>query len=313
MTRWLAVSSVFIAATFGGIAPLHSQSSAPPYKLVPDWGQLANGANWGQVPGMAIDATGRIFAFRRGEPPIVELDRDGRVLKMWGEKLFVWPHGIRVDASGALWVTDGRARDGRGQQIFKYSRDGKLLMTIGTAGISGEGPVTFNGPCDVAVAANGDIFIADGHVNARVVKFSKDGTFIKTWGKKGSAPGEFDVPHAIVIDSRGRVMVGDRSNKRIQIFDQEGKFLDQWTHLGSPSGMFIGADDTLYVVDYNDKKGVMIASAKDGTLRYKLDEAVAEGVAVDADGAIYVGETVPETTLAGLPGGNRVRKFVRLK
>ena len=110
-----------------------------------------------------------------------------------------------------------------------------------------------------------------------------------------------------------RVLVGDRSNNRIQIFDQDGTFIDQWTQFGTPSGMYVTSDDTLYVVDYNDKKGVMIASAKDGTLRYKLDEAVAEGVAVDADGSIYVGETVPETTLAGLPGGNRVRKFERTK
>jgi DNA-binding beta-propeller fold protein YncE len=314
MSRRLTSLSVatLIAGVLAGARIVHSQSAAP-YRLVADWGQLPGGENWGQVPGMAIDKRGRIYAFRRGEPPIVELDSDGRVVKKWGEKLFVWPHGIRIDASGALWVTDGRAREGRGQQIFKYSPDGRLLLTIGTAGISGDGPDTFNGPCDVAVAENGDVFIADGHVNARVVKYSPDGKFLKSWGKKGSGPGEFNVPHTIVIDARGRVLVGDRSNKRIQIFDQEGTFLEQWTHLGSPSGMFIDPTDTLYVVDYNDQKGVMIASARDGTLRYKLDEAVAEGVAVDRDGSIYVGETVPETTLAGLPGGNRVRKFVRVQ
>jgi hypothetical protein len=132
MARRLTLFTLVAAATFWSDTALQSQSSAAPYRLVPDWGQLADGASWGQVPGMAIDATGRIFAFRRGEPPIVELDRDGRILKMWGEKLFVWPHGIRVDASGALWVTDGRARDGRGQQIFKYSRDRKLLRTTGS-------------------------------------------------------------------------------------------------------------------------------------------------------------------------------------
>ena len=306
------MSVVALVAGLLWSAPAVESQGTAPYRLVADWGQLPGGENWGQVPGMAIDKNGRIYAFRRSEPPIVELDSDGHVVKKWGDKLFVWPHGIRIDRNGALWVTDGRAREGRGQQIFKYSPDGKLQMTIGTAGVTGDGPDTFNGPCDVAVAENGDIFIADGHVNARVVKYSRDGKFIKAWGKKGSAPGEFNVPHTIAIDARGRVLVGDRSNKRIQIFDQDGTFLDQWTHLGSPSGMYIDATDTLYVVDYNDKKGVMIASAKDGTLRYKLDEAVAEGVAVGADGSIYVGETVPETTLAGLPGGNRVRKFVRL-
>jgi DNA-binding beta-propeller fold protein YncE len=186
-------------------------------------------------------------------------------------------------------------------------------MTLGTKGVSGEAPDQFNGPCDVAVAANGDIFVADGHVNSRIVKFAKDGTFIKAWGKRGEGPGEFNVPHTIVIDAQGRVLVGDRSNKRVQVFDPDGTFITQWTQFGSPSGLFVAPDDTLYVVDYNDRKGVFIANAKDGAIKYKLDEAVAEGVAVGKDGSIYVGETVPSTTLAGLAGGHIVRKFIRTK
>jgi DNA-binding beta-propeller fold protein YncE len=284
-----------------------------PYRLVAGWGVLPNGAHWGEVPGMAIDANGRIFAFHRSEPPIVELDRAGKVLKTWGEKLFAWPHGIRIDRFGNLWITDGQARNGIGQQVFKYSPGGTLLMTLGTKGVRGDGPDTFGGPCDVAVASNGDIFVADGHFNSRVVKFDKDGKFLKAWGKKGDQPGEFNLPHTIVIDSRGRVLVGDRSNNRIQVFDQDGNFLDQWTQFGTPSGMYITPDDTLYVVDYNVKKGVFIGSAKDGSVKFKLDDAVAEGVAVDKDGNIYVGETVPGTTLTGQPGGHLVRKFERLK
>jgi len=294
-------------------ASLLSQTVSPPYKLVPDWGVLPNGATWGEVPGMAIDATGRLFAFHRSEPPIVEMDSDGKILKQWGDKMFVWPHGMRVDRFGFLWITDGRARAGMGQQVFKYTRDGQLVMTLGTKGVAGEGPDTFNGPCDVAVAQNGDIFVADGHVNSRIVKFSKDGTFIKTWGKKGEGPGELNVPHTLVIDSRGRVLVGDRSNNRIQIFDQDGAFLDQWTQFGTPSGIYVTPDDTLYVVDYNVKKGVFVGSAKDGSVKYKIDDAVAEGVAVGGDGSIYVGETVPGTTLTGMPGGHIVRKLQRIK
>jgi DNA-binding beta-propeller fold protein YncE len=216
--------------------------------------------------------------------------------------MFAWPHGIRIDRFGYLWITDGQARNGIGQQVFKFTLDGKLLMTLGTKGVRGEGPDMFAGPTDVAVAANGDIFVADGHGNARVVKFDKDGKFIKAWGKKGEGPGEFNLPHTLVIDSRGRVLVGDRSNNRIQIFDAEGNYIDQWTQF-----------DTLYVVDYNVKKGVFIGSAKDGSVKYKLDDAVAEGVAVDIDGNIYVGETVPGTTLTGQPGGHVVRKFERIK
>jgi hypothetical protein len=294
-------------------ASLLSQTASPPYKLVPNWGLLPNGATWGEVPGMAIDATGRLFAFHRSEPPIVEMDSDGKILKQWGDKMFVWPHGMRVDRFGFLWITDGRARAGMGQQVFKYTRDGQLVMTLGTKGVSGEGPDTFNGPCDVAVAENGDIFVADGHVNSRIVKFSKDGTFIKTWGKKGEGPGELNVPHTLVIDSRGRLLVGDRSNNRIQIFDQDGAFLDQWTQFGTPSGIYVTPDDTLYVVDYNVKKGVFVGSAKDGSVKYKIDDAVAEGVAVGGDGSIYVGETVPGTTLTGMPGGHIVRKLQRIK
>jgi sugar lactone lactonase YvrE len=290
-----------------------AQSGGGPYRLVPNWGALPNGAQWGEVPGVAINAAGKIYAFHRSEPPIVELDRDGKILKQWGEKLFAWPHGIRIDRFGNLWITDGQARNGIGQQVFKYRPDGTLLMTLGTRGVRGDGPDTFAGPCDVAVAANGDIFVADGHVNARIVKFDKDGKFIKAWGRKGVAPGEFNLPHTLVIDSRGRVLVGDRSNNRIQIFDQDGNFIDQWTQFGTPSGMYITPDDTLYVVDYNVKKGVFIGSARDGSVKYKLDDAVAEGVAVDKDGNIYVGETVPGTTLTGQPGGHMVRKFAKTK
>jgi sugar lactone lactonase YvrE len=232
---------------------------------------------------------------------------------MWGEKQFAWPHGIRIDRFGNLWITDGQARNGIGQQVFKYSPDGKLLMTLGTKGVRGEGPDTFGGPCDVAVAANGDIFVADGHFNSRVVKFDKGGKFLKAWGKRGDQPGEFNLPHTIVIDARGRVLVGDRSNNRIQIFYQDGAFIDQWTQFGTPSGMYVTPDDTLYVVDYNVKKGVFVGSAKDGAVKYKIDDAVAEGVAVDKDGNIYVGETVPGTTLTGQPGGHIVRKLERVK
>jgi N-acyl-D-amino-acid deacylase len=287
-----------------------ADTDAGSYRLVPNWGPLPDGMQWGEVPGMTIDAGGRVFAFHRAEPPVVEFDASGKVLKTWGEKMFVWPHGIRVDRNGFLWITDGRARDGIGQQVFKFDRDGRLLMTLGTKGVAGDGPDTFNGVTDVAVAANGDVFVADGHVNSRIVKFSKDGTFIKTWGKKGDGPGEFNVPHTIFFDSRGRLLVGDRSNRRIEIFDQDGRFLDQWTQFGSPSGIFIAPDDTLYVVDYNDKMGLFIGSAKDGSIRQRIDLVLAEGIAVDAQGSIYVGETVPGH-LGDMVTGHIVRKLVK--
>ena len=283
----------------------------PPYVLVENWGPHLHGIEWGQTAGLTIDADGRLFAFTRKPTPVVEFGVDGNVLKTWGDGLFVFPHGIRVDRNGYLWLTDARARDGIGHQVFKYSRDGKLLMTLGKAGVAGEGTDTFDGPTDVAVASNGDVFVSDGHGNNRIVKFSKDGKFIKAWGKKGTAPGEFDLPHTLFFDKRGRLLVGDRSNKRIQIFDQDGNFIAQWTQFGSPSGIFI-ADDVLYVVDYNDRKRLFIGSAKDGSIVHEIENlTLAEGVAVDRAGAIFVSETVAGKTDSGLVTGHMVRKIVR--
>src|SRR5216684_5705590 len=193
--------------------------------------------------------------------------------------MFVQPHGMTLDRDGNLWVTDAQNKEGKGQQVFKFSPDGKVLMTLGKAGVAGEGPDVFNGPTDVVVAPNGDIFISDGHdpmSNGRVVKFSKDGKFIKAWGKHGSGPGEFITPHSIAMDSRGRIFVADRGNSRVQIFDQDGKFIDQWKQFGRPSGIFISKDDTLYSVDSQSddkvnpgvKRGIRIGSAKDGSVKY---------------------------------------------
>jgi len=282
------------------------------YHSVAGWGQLPGGEKWGEVPNLSVDPKGVLFVFRRAEPPVIELNGDGKVLKTWGQGQYVWPHGLRFDRDGNLWITDGRAENGNGQMIYKLTSDGsKVLMTIGTKGVSGEGPNTFNGPTDVAVAPNGDIFIADGHVNSRIVKFSKDGKFIKTWGKKGSAPGEFNLPHSLVLDSRGRLLVADRSNKRIQIFDQEGTFLEQWPQFGEASGLYITKDDTLYVTDWQDKKAIFIGSAKDGSIKTKIEGlTLAEGLTVDAAGNIYAAETLPGQ-IGDLVTGANVRKIVK--
>jgi DNA-binding beta-propeller fold protein YncE len=212
---------------------------------------------------------------------------------------------LAIDRVGSVWVTDAQGKDGKGQQVFKFSPDGKILMTLGKAGVAGTGPDTFNGPSDVVIAPNGDIFVADGHggdTNERIVKFSKDGKFVKAWGKQGSGPGEFDSPHSIAMDSKGRLFVADRSNNRIQIFDQDGKFLDQWKQFGRPSGISISKDDTLYSVDSQSdekvnpgfKRGIRIGSAKDGVVKAFIPDlsadpaiALAEGVAADAKGDVY--------------------------
>jgi sugar lactone lactonase YvrE len=308
--------TVLAASTFIAASAATPDAQPNPYREVDNWAQLPAGMTWGQVISVDGDADGNVWVFHRGEPPLLEFDSSGKLLKSFGQGMFVQSHGLFLDRDGNIWATDGRAKDGKGQQVFKFSPDGKILMTLGKAGVAGDGPDTFNSPSDVAIASNGDIFVADGHggnTNARVVKFSKDGTFIKAWGKKGSAPGEFNIPHTIAIDSRGRVFVGDRGNNRIQIFDQEGKFLEEWKQFGRPSGIFIAKDDTIYVIDSESntarnpgfKRGIWIGTARGGTIRAFIPSNEpnpdtttvlgAEGVGVDAKGDIYAAEVGRQT------------------
>jgi sugar lactone lactonase YvrE len=275
-----------------------------PYRAVENWATLPANIQWAQVISVDPDTHGNIWVFHRSEPNILEFDPSGKLLKSFGTG-FAQAHGLAIDRDGNVWVTDAQAKDAKGQQVFKFSPEGKLLMTLGKAGVAGSGPDTFNGPSDVVIAPNGDIFVADGHYGdntGRVVKFSKDGKFLKAWGKRGSGPGEFDEPHSIAMDSKGRVFVADRKNNRIQIFDQEGKFINQWKQFGRPSGIYISKDDTLYSTDSQSdemtnpgvKRGIRIGSAKDGTVKAFIPDpstnpqiAQAEGVTADAKGDIY--------------------------
>ena len=306
-------------------ASLSAQSGAPrndlpqPYATTRDWGQLPAGTKRAAVtavepgPGGIIYVIHRCFANScagRSEPPILKYDAKGTLLKTWGEGMFVFPHGATVDRDGNLWVTDARGADGKGHQVFKFNPDGKVLMTLGKAGVSGSGPDLFDQPTDVVVAAGGDIFVTDSHrngTNNRVVRFTSDGRFVREWGKKGSGRGEISEPHTIALDSRGRVFVGDRENNRIQIFDQNGTFIDEWRQFGRPSGITITADDRIYVTDSESgpdtgakelpgiKKGIRIGSARDGSVTAFIedmestvaDHSGAEGIGVDAQGNVY--------------------------
>jgi sugar lactone lactonase YvrE len=294
-----------------------------PYRTIENWAKLPEGRTWGSAAGVSLDSHGHIWVAERcganscagkTDDPILEFDASGKLLKSFGGGLFIFPHGLYVDKDGDIWVTDGQGKDGKGHQVFKFSPDGKVLMTLGKAGVTGDGPDTFNAPSAVVVAPSGDIFVADGHggnTNARIVKFDKDGKFIKTWGHKGSGEGEFNVPHAIAFDSKGRLFVGDRGNNRIQIFDQDGKFLEVWTQFSRPSGIFIDKKDAMYVADSesNDsnhpgwKRGMRIGSAKDGSVAAFIPDpqqppvggtTAAEGVAADPKGVIYGAEVGPK-------------------
>src|ERR1700680_4258296 len=240
LQRALALGVLALIAGAKAYAQGDSNSLPNPYLTIDGWAKMPEGRTWGQTSQLSLDRDGNVWVAERcggntcvgrTDAPILEFDPSGKLVKSFGAGMLVVPHGILVDKDGNVWVTDSQGKDGKGHQVFKFSAEGKVLMTLGKAGVAGEGPDTFSGPTDVVIAANGDIFVTDGHVansKGRVVKFSKDGTFIKEWGKTGSGPGEFNIPHSIAMDSRGRLFVADRSNNRIQIFDQGGEFLDQW-------------------------------------------------------------------------------------
>jgi hypothetical protein len=270
------------------------------YHLVENWVQFPPGVTkWGAATGVDVDSQDNVYVLNRNDAmPIMVFDRQGKFLRSWGQGMFKTTHFLRVDSSGFVWVTD------RGDmQAFKFSPEGKLLLTLGKKGVKGdnESHDTFNGMADVAIAKNGDIFIADGEgPNTRVAKFSPSGTFLKWWGGKGSAPGQFNEPHSIAIDSKGLLYVGDRGNRRIQIFDQTGKFKAQWTGFGTPWGVFVKGD-RIYVVDGTANNCLLIASRKDGKILDRIDGLVnATAVTVDSAGAIYIAEV----------NGANVKKFV---
>ena len=320
----LSGSSVF---TQGDVPPATNLPN--PYQAaMRNWGVLPDGRTWGSTAGIEIGPRNEIWAIERcganscdgsDLAPIQMLDlATGKPVKSIGAGLFVFPHGLHVDRDGNIWVTDAQtSKDGKkGQQAIKLSPDGKVLMRLGTAGQAGGGPTHFNEPSDVITAPNGDIFVVDGHSGqnatvppdyvTRVIKFSKDGKFIKEWGKLGAGPGEFHNAHAVAFDTRGRLLVADRGNARLQMFDQDGKFLEEWKQFGRPSGLYIDKDDKMWVMDADStaanhagwKKGIWIGSARDGRVTGFIpghveplpDGAAGEGVVVGPDGNLYTAE-----------------------
>ena len=270
-----------------------------PYRALDAWAQLPAGMQWGQVSGVELDKRGNIWVIHRADPPILEFDASGKLLKSFGTGMFVQAHSLHFDRDGNLWAVDGDGRDGRGNHIYKFDPDGRVLLTL---------PEMFNRPADVVTSASGDVFVADGHVNARVVKFDSGGRYITTWGTKGSGPGQLDAPHSIAIDARGRVLVGDRGNNRIAIFDQNGRYLAEWKQFGRPTGLFVGPGDTLYVADDESNAernpgwtpGIRVGNAADGSLRAIIPATSTERAVADGAGNIY----------AAVLAGRTVRKYV---
>jgi sugar lactone lactonase YvrE len=326
------------------VAPINNLPN--PYETVRNWGTLPEGRKWGSVSAVHVDVDGKhIWAGDRcganaciGSTidPIVKLDPNGKVVQSFGAGLIAWPHGMDVDRQGNIWIADARAATAaelakfpdwknKGHAVLKFSPQGKLLMTLGTPGEAGDPPAKFTEPNDVLVAPDGSIFVAETH-NAqfldqnppdgigRISKFDRDGKFLKSFGSYGYGPSQFRGPHSLAMDSKGRLFVADRGNRRILIFDQDGKQLDTWYQFSRISGLYIDRNDTLYAIDsesddnYNPgwRKGLRVGSARTGEVWYFVPEhvskqptgmggigAMGEGVAVDAQGNVYGGEVGP--------------------
>jgi len=327
-----AVMAISLAGMAADTPAMPSIDLPNPYAAGIRFGELPADHPWGGVIAVTPGIDGKsIWAFERcggscltsDLPAVLHFDPAGKLLASFGAGMFDFPHGIALDKDGNVYVADADGKNGKGHVVVKFSPDGKVLMTLGHPGMPGDAPGYFNRPSAVAVAPDGTIFVADGHgagSNARIVKLSPDGTVLKTWGKAGTGPGEFNEPHGIALDSAGRVFVADRVNARIQIFDQDGKFLAEWHQFGRPSAVFIDKNDVMYVADSQTedktgctpdpgcRRGIRIGSAKDGKVASyiprpnpKDDLSGGEGVAADAAGNVFGAENV----------GKGLRKYAR--
>ena len=296
-----------VACTASLALAVYAQQDSQSFRMSNDWAQLPGGVIWGQIISVEVDGDGNVYVFHRcasdtcvgrNEPPLLIFEPSGELLMTWGEGMFVWPHGMHLDGDGNIWVTDARHEEGRGEQVFKLSPEGEVLMILGTPGVAGVGADTFDGVADIFVAGDGSIFVADGHVNNRILKFSPDGEYLMEWGQAGSGPGEFSTPHALSMDSRGRLVVADRGNNRLQLFDQQGNFLEEWNQFGRPSGVTITADDTVYVASQNGElnpgyeTGIYIGDARDGSVTGFIGGIDTENAAEGPGGVVYSGPVI---------------------
>lgn len=301
-------------------------SCLAPYRVVHGWPVLPEGYVLGQVCGVGVDSHEHVFVFHRADhsgerasgpieaPVVLCFDgATGKLLDSWGAKTFQVPHGLRVDQRDNIWVTDVELH-----QVFKFTHDGTLRMSLGVAGVAGWDHEHFNKPTDVAVAADGTIYVSDGYGNRRIAKFSPEGRFLLEWGRAGDKPGEFNEVHNVVLDGQGRVYVADRRNRRIQVFTGDGGYLTEWKGeaLGNPWGIACGHNDCIYMVDGGDMTPRLPARAR--ITRLALDGKILEqwssfgnydgqifwghDIAVGKNGDVYVGE---------VNHGMRIQKFSR--
>ncbi|MBH53596.1 MAG: hypothetical protein CMI18_04535 [Opitutaceae bacterium] len=340
-TLLAVLAAVFLIADLG-----HSQPYPNPYRAADTWAKLPDGRQMGAVGDVQVDPDGvHIWAVIRcdaAEPgrfgnecldsdldPVLKFDAEGNVVKSFGGGMFIWPHGIFIDDDENVWVTDAvredRTPEGtRGHKVVKFSSTGEMLMTLGIPGQAGKGDYQFNAPADVVIGDDENIFIADGHNpdgNNRIMVYSKDGTFLRSWGKTGYAPGEFHALHALAIDKRGRLFVADRFNNRLQVFDQEGNYIAQWTQFGRPSGVFFDEHDNIYVSDSESddvqnpgwEMGIRIGDAKSGWVKYFIMLPTGDPRSTRGNGAEFVTADAAGNLYGGEPSTRKLQKYVRVR
>lgn len=212
------------------------------YEVDSHWPQKPDDFEWKAMPGIAVDEKDQVWVFTRSTPPVQVYSTDGRLLRAWGQDVIKTAHHIKIDRDGSVWIAD------IGHHVVrKFTPGGEVLLTIGTVGEPGEDESHFNKPTDMAIAANGDVFVSDGYGNNRVVQFNARGQFVRQWGSLGSGPNQFSLPHAIAIDSTGKLYVADRNNVRVQVYDQQGTLVDSWQNLIVPWGFWVTPDDEIWV------------------------------------------------------------------
>jgi DNA-binding beta-propeller fold protein YncE len=262
--------------------------------------KLPEGMKMGAPSSVAFDSRGHMFVFNRGEHPLIEFDGHGAFVRSLGEGRYTRPHGMRIDPQGNIWMTDVA-----GHTVTKMSPAGEVLLTLGTRGQPGgwdeaAGSRLLNEPTDIAFAPNGDVLIVEGHGRGegRVLRFEKGGKLITSWGGKGAAPGQFDQPHSILVNAQGQVLVADRENRRVQIFDMDGRVLGAWKFAGLPCGLLLGPDKQVYLA--SGFAGQILRLNGDGKAIAMMGQpgkglgefGEAHYLAIASNGDIYVADTV---------------------
>lgn len=275
------------------------------YTVEENWWTLPYGWEFGWIPAVAVDSQDRVYVYSRSEHPMVVFDRDGSFLTSWGDDILKDAHGIFIDADDNIYCVERETH-----VMHKFTTDGELLMTLGTMDKPGAEGEPFNLPTDFALGPDGEMFISDGYGNARIHKYSPDGELIKSWGKPGTGPGEFDLPHCVRVDPRNRVMVADRENNRIQFFTLDGEYIEEWGDLLQPDTIFIDDDDLVYVAELEQRISIMTldgevisqwGSERGSTVPGEF-LACPHGIWLDSHGDMYVGEVQADA---------RLQKYIR--